>query len=477
MRRATLGPTYLFLALGLALPAQLLVPAGDASAQTAPAPAPAAEAPADAAAKAAFEALPESDRRAIQDALVWTGDYAGITDGSFGKGTLAGIKAYQTRAKVKVDGILIPAMRAALVAEGTKARQAAGFTVVDDAKSGVRIGVPLKLLDQRAAGHSGAIFKAKDNAASLELFTEDPAKTTLADLFQRGTSDPARHVTYKVLRPEFFVITGDAGGRRFFTRVAGNDQGIRGFRFDFPPNPAFDRISVAIADSFVPFPTAGTAPPGPGASAPGAPGVAAPARPLIPPPLPRVAIQLSGLSLDAKHVLTVALPESCTAPLIAGAPARVLRSDAGAGLSLLERSGPDAPAAAIPLRASELKPGEAVLVLSASADGEANVSVASGEAPSAARVVAPLQAPSGGLVLDRSGALAGIVVYQANLRRIAGGILPQASYAIVPAATVRAFLGAAGQAAKIADQAGPEASAGALAAKYGRALASVNCGG
>jgi len=59
-----------------------------------------------------------------------------------------------------------------------------------------------------------------------------------------------------------------------------------------------------------------------------------------------------------------------------------------------------------------------------------------------------------------------------------GGVVPQASYTIVPAASVKSFLGLAGQAARIADQAGGEAaSAGALAAKYGRSLASVSCGG
>jgi hypothetical protein len=252
--------------------------------------------------------------------------------------------------------------------------------------------------------------------------------------------------------------------------VASGPSGIRGFIFEFPANPGFDRVSVAIADSFVPFPEPGK---------PAAPGpvVAAPGKPLTPPPLPHPVIQLSGLSLDAKHVLTVALPRDCAAPMLAGAPAKVLRSDAASGLALVERSGADAPAAAIGLRAEELKAGEAVIVLSASADGEANVSVASGEAPSAARIVAPLQSPSGSLVLDRAGALAGIVAFQANVKRLPGGVAPQASYSLIPAATVRTFLGAAGQASRTADQAGAETSAGALAAKYGRALASVSCGG
>src|SRR4051812_8941696 len=61
---------------------------------TQPAPDPAFEA-----AKAAFEALPETDRRAMQDALIWTGDYKSNVDGNFGRGTRDAIVAYARRAK------------------------------------------------------------------------------------------------------------------------------------------------------------------------------------------------------------------------------------------------------------------------------------------------------------------------------------------------------------------------------------------
>src|SRR6185437_9590965 len=52
-----------------------------------PAAAPAAPDVAFAASKRAFDGLPPADRLAIQNALVWTGDYNGTVDGSFGRGT------------------------------------------------------------------------------------------------------------------------------------------------------------------------------------------------------------------------------------------------------------------------------------------------------------------------------------------------------------------------------------------------------
>jgi hypothetical protein len=73
------------------------------------APKPAVGAPSDPnfeSAKTAFEALPEADRKAIQDALVWTGDFNAVVSGAFGRRTFEALGAYRTRAGA------IPSIRA-----------------------------------------------------------------------------------------------------------------------------------------------------------------------------------------------------------------------------------------------------------------------------------------------------------------------------------------------------------------------------
>ena len=47
--------------------------------------------------KAAFLAMPEPDRKAVQDALIWLGLYNGLVDGAFGQRTLDSILAYRGR--------------------------------------------------------------------------------------------------------------------------------------------------------------------------------------------------------------------------------------------------------------------------------------------------------------------------------------------------------------------------------------------
>ena len=44
-----------------------------------------------------FNSQSQADREAIQNDLIWTGDYSQILDGIFGNSTFAAIKAYQTR--------------------------------------------------------------------------------------------------------------------------------------------------------------------------------------------------------------------------------------------------------------------------------------------------------------------------------------------------------------------------------------------
>ncbi len=100
--------------------------------------------------KSAFLAMPEADRKAVQDALGWLGLYNGAVDGAFGKRTRDSILAYQTSVKATADGVVSAPQLAALKAAAQKARAAVGFELIDERRSGVRIGAPLKILDKIA---------------------------------------------------------------------------------------------------------------------------------------------------------------------------------------------------------------------------------------------------------------------------------------------------------------------------------------
>src|ERR1700722_7504676 len=190
MKRADVGLVFV-LALGLFSPL--------ASAQTPmPPTAPSTDDAAMAARKAAFLALPEATRKAAQEALVWLGLYVGVNDGEFGKHTDDAILGFQANVKAPTDGALSPPLLNALLAAAQKAREAVGFQVVSDSKTGAKIGAPLKLLN----AHGGARI---DFAAN--------ADADLGALYTRlSTATPTRKIAYKAIKPDaFFVVSGQDG--------------------------------------------------------------------------------------------------------------------------------------------------------------------------------------------------------------------------------------------------------------------------
>ena len=82
--------------------ALLLVPLTDAQAQ-----APAGPSPQMVAAQASFEALPEAERKAIQNDLIWAGQFSGAVSGSFGPLTFRAINTFKG-ARGLADGVLLP---------------------------------------------------------------------------------------------------------------------------------------------------------------------------------------------------------------------------------------------------------------------------------------------------------------------------------------------------------------------------------
>ena len=142
--------------------------------------------PALAAAQSAFEALTEAERKAIQSDLIWTGDYSGVVDGSFGRRSFEAVVAFETRNRTKPDGMLDPAERAALAQQAARHVAALRFQSLRDERSGIRIGVPTALLPKREALPGGGVrYSSADGKASLTLTSGAPG-ADLPALYQQA---------------------------------------------------------------------------------------------------------------------------------------------------------------------------------------------------------------------------------------------------------------------------------------------------
>lgn len=422
----------------------------------------------------AFDALPEAERRAIQDALVWTGDYKGSIDGVLGRGGVAAIAAYAKRAKIAPEAVLADARRKQLLSEAQKLRSGARFASVQDTRGGAMVGFPASIFTRKTDMPNGTRWTNAAGSASLETFQE--ADTELQGFYERLRAPlPGRKVTYGILRSDFLVVSGEDQRGMFYTRAArGEVNGksvTRGYTLVYARDlqRAFDVFSIAISNGFQPFP--------PPAATQGQVAGAAPSA--IAPPAPRRVIEATAIALSPTRAFT-ALSRDCPDIRIGDRPARVARRDSATGLALIETQG---------LRAAMTNPvsrapGEAdVLVLFAMHAGQgASVSLTPGRTMAPAgesapwRVSAAVQDGVGGAaVFDRSGSWMGVVAQPPQEPRRIAGVIPQAAWRIVPADAALAFLSASGVKLETGMITTVEKSAGDIASANAPALLAVSC--
>jgi peptidoglycan hydrolase-like protein with peptidoglycan-binding domain len=471
--------------LGLAAALALGVPSGS-QAQNAPAATPAVD-PLYESQKAAFNALSETDRRAIQDALVWSGRYLGVVDGAFGKRTRDAIVAYQTGVKAQADGLVDAAQLSAMIAAAQKARAAVGFQIFADEKTGVRIGAPLKILDKRVANEAGGIRLMKaDGSITLDLASPGGGDAGLAKLYATLTADaPGRKIAFKISRPDYFVVSGEEAGRKVYERMAKAPGGwadptaVRGFRVAYPAAQSadFDKIVVALASSFEPFPNPASTP----ASGP----VASTATGATPVPTPRPApsrpfLAATGFVIAPGQALSAIGANDCSDPTIDGKPAKFVREDRELGLSLLAGEfGAGSPIVAPSFGAL----GPDLVALSYASDEPGarivlNVTAASllpTEGATRAFLLASLPKTAGGSpVFDRKGALVAVIAQSIGDPKLVAGVAPIAPHRAIGADDIQRFLSLASDASVKAADAAPR-GAGQIAAAERAYVVAISC--
>jgi hypothetical protein len=438
-----------------------------------------------AAAQASFEALPEAERKAIQSDLIWAGGFTGATSGSFGALTFRAINTFKG-GRGPADGILPPAERAALAKAAQTARDAAGFRLIADEKTGVRIGVPTKLLPKRdVTPAGGSRWQSPDEKVTLDTSASPPGDE-LAAVFEKAVTvspNSPRKITYKLLRPDFFVVTGETPTGKFYRRLAAGPAGLRGFSigYDKAQASAVDKLVIAIAGSFDPFPTGPM--PTPGVA------ISSAAGPAAPPPLVQPAARLNerygvAVALSDKVALSAAAAvDGCRSLRAGGRLAKPRakepsRPDAS-GLVLLDLEGTGT--AKPPVLAERAPAAEETMVLVAfgeEAGKRAAVALPGQLQPSTSgpSVLAPLQpGQAGSPAFDRQGRLAGLVTANPSDKQLVAGIAPQRAYALAGAGAIRAALGQAGLSVEAAPD-GPALSTGAVVEKVSGTVLPLICG-
>jgi peptidoglycan hydrolase-like protein with peptidoglycan-binding domain len=388
---------------------------------------------------ASYTAIPLTERIAIQNDLVWTGDYNGLINGDFGERAIAAVKAFQKRNGGKETGVLNQPERAALAAAAKPKQEAVGWRIVQDLVTGARLGIPAKMMPNTQVSGGISKWSSSRGEVQAETFRILQVGATLAPIFERMKREPAgRQTEYSVLRGDFFVISGLQNLKKFYLRAQLRGDEVRGFTIFYDQAMAgiMEPVVVAMSSAYAAFP-AGTAPP------------------------PRRKVEYaSGVAVGPGHILTTreAL-DGCNVVTVAGiGGADRAAEDKDKGLALLRVYG--APLKPVALAGENPKTDVTLLGV---ADPQAQ---GGGGAVSAARArvtetltldPAPAVGFDGAAALDPQGRLAGIASLKVPM--VAGAApTPVTSAALIPVETVRNFLDAQNVAPAPAAAAGVEAA-------------------
>jgi len=401
-------------------------------------------------ARAAFEALDEETRLAIQEALIWTGDYAGAIDGTFGPRTFAAIVSHQIRERLPQNGILLDEDIDELLTIAEAEREAVGFALIDDPRTGVRIGIPLGLMERRDdPAHGGARWQTPDERVTLDTRIFAPGDAELAGLFERLTGQGSgRQVTYQLLRDDFLVVSGETTGGKFYIRYDLGEAGIRGFSLGYDKALAeiYDCLTLAIAGSFTAFPKGRHA------------------SPLI--ALAEDAPFGTGIVIARNSILTSQSLDSCRSLRVADRSVTA-RERVGAGLLLTAEVEHE------PIYASygsNLEENTILVALAFAGSGATERLTAIPGKLRHGSLVAPLQAGAAGApVFRRNGEIVGIVLESNGMSAAIAGVVPPSAHAMMASAELAAILPVTGRSSEA------EYTAGAIAAAFGASLVAVFC--
>jgi peptidoglycan hydrolase-like protein with peptidoglycan-binding domain len=220
---------------------------------------PAVQAPAD-----TVSAMAQAERLALQSDLAWVGQYNGAITGDVSERMVAAIKEYQKAKGGKPTGVLNPQERSVLAETARRKQDAVGWKIVTDNVTGARLGIPLRLVPQQTSDANGSKWSSPTGTVQVLLTRRKEANPATAKLAEQEKKDPpGRSVDYTVVKPDFFVLSGLQGLKKFYVRgtFKGDEVRILTILYDQATETIVEPVVIAMSSAFNPFPAQAAGPP------------------------------------------------------------------------------------------------------------------------------------------------------------------------------------------------------------------------
>lgn len=228
--------------------------------QTVPVKPPAVQTPSQTA-----DGMTQAERLSLQSDLAWVGQYNGAITGDVSTRMVDATKDYQKLKGGKPTGVLNPQERAALADTARRKQESVGWKVVTEATSGARLGIPSKLVPQQVTDANGSKWTSPTGTVQVLLSRRKEANPTTAKLAETEKKEPNRKVDYTVVKPDFFVLSGLQGLKKFYVRgtFKGDEVRIMTILYDQATENTVEPVVIAMSSAFNAFPAGPQAGPAP----------------------------------------------------------------------------------------------------------------------------------------------------------------------------------------------------------------------
>src|ERR1700688_1338581 len=203
-------------------------------------------------------AMAQAERLAIQSDLAWVGQYNGAITGEVSERMVAAIKEFQKAKGGKQTGVLNPQERGVLAETAKRRQDNVGWKIVTEPGTGARLGIPTKLAPQQSSDANGAKWTSSTGTIQILLSRRKEANPATAKLAEREKQEPAgRNIDYTVVKPDFFVLSGLQGLKKFYLRGAfkGDEVRILTILYDQATEGTVEPVVIAMSSAFNPFPS------------------------------------------------------------------------------------------------------------------------------------------------------------------------------------------------------------------------------
>lgn len=200
--------------------------------------------------------MAQAERTAIQSDLAWVGVYNGAINGETGERMVAAIRTFQKNNNGKQTGVLNPQERIVLSEAARRPQGNVGWKMVTDMVTGARLGIPGKLIAQQTSDMNGTRWQSSTGTIQIQLARRKDAAPTTAKAAEQERTEAGRRVEYNVVKPDFFVLSGMQGLKKFYVRGAIKDSEVRilTILYDQATEGTMEPVVIAMSSAFTPFP-------------------------------------------------------------------------------------------------------------------------------------------------------------------------------------------------------------------------------